>query len=108
VEAFPRELRFYELANGVVPVREWLDSLQGTQAYFAIMRQLDKAELGNFGDHRAVGGGVTEMRINFGPGYRVYFGQHGMQLVILLVGGSKATQDGDIVTAKDYWRDFNA
>lgn len=63
-------------------------------------------EGGNLGDHKAVGGGVLEARLMFGPGYRIYFAREGATLVLLLVGGSKATQVRDIRTAQRYWRDY--
>lgn len=57
-------------------------------------------------DHKGVGAGVYEYRIDFGPGYRIYFGKDGDQLVILLAGGTKKRQDADIRTAKEHWRDY--
>ncbi len=63
-------------------------------------------ETGNLGDHKGVGGGVQEARVMFGPGYRLYFGQDGATLVLLLVGGSKGTQAKDIRRAQQYWRDY--
>ena len=63
-------------------------------------------ETGNLGGHKGVGGGVLEARVMFGPGYRIYFGQDGATLVLLLVGGSKGTQAKDIRRAQQYWRDY--
>jgi len=63
---------------------------------------------GNLGDCRSVGEGVMELRIDYGPGYRVYFGQIGREIVILLCGGSKQTQSWDIIKAKSYWRDYRS
>jgi putative addiction module killer protein len=63
-------------------------------------------ELGNFSNVRGVGGGVFECRIDFGPGYRVYFGKDGETLVILLGGGTKKRQDRDIATARERWSDY--
>jgi putative addiction module killer protein len=62
--------------------------------------------LGNFGDYKAVGDGVCELRIDYGPGYRVYFGRDGAEIVILLIGGDKRNQHRDIETAKEYWADY--
>jgi putative addiction module killer protein len=62
---------------------------------------------GNFGDCEPVGDGVSELKIHFGPGYRVYFGQDGND-VILLLGGEKKAQSANIKTAKEYWKDYNA
>jgi len=68
--------------------------------------ELTRIKLGNLGDHRSVGEGVTELKIAFGPGYRVYFGQEGEEIVVLLIGGDKSTQDDDIKTAKRYWESY--
>ena len=72
------------------------------------MTRLDRVEQGNLGKHHSVGEGVSELVIDFGPGYRVYFGQDGMDLVILLIGGDKSSQQQDIQTARKYWREYNA
>lgn len=78
---------------------EWFASLRDRQARSRIQARIDRAEIGNFGDCRPVGNGVSEMRIHYGPGFRVYFIQRGKALVILLAGGDKQTQDQDIATA---------
>jgi len=72
------------------------------------MSRLDRVEGGNLGVHRSVGDGVTELVIDFGPGYRIYFGQDGMELIVLLAGGEKKSQQADIERAKRYWRNYNA
>ena len=108
MEAIPREIFFFETKDGKTPARDWLDRIAGQPAYNRIMARLDRVEEGNFGEHRPVGEGVSELVINFGPGYRVYYGLDGGEIVILLVAGSKATQPKDITTAKDYWRQYNA
>ena len=77
----------------------WLNQLKDKQAVIRIQMRIDRAELGNFGDVKPVAEGVSEMRIDFGPGYRIYFVQRGIEVVILLAGGSKATQDRDIKMA---------
>ncbi len=63
-------------------------------------------EDGNLGDCSVVGAGVYEMRIHFGPGYRVYFGQEGTHIIVLLCGGDKSTQAKDIKRAQEYWADY--
>jgi putative addiction module killer protein len=108
VEAKPQEILFYECEDGRVPCREWLDSLEGRAIEDIVMTRLDRVERGNFGDHHSVGEGVMELVIDFGPGYRVYYGQDGKNLVILLIGGDKSSQRTDIKTAKGYWRNYNA
>jgi putative addiction module killer protein len=69
--------------------------------------RVDRAEDGNFGDFKAVGEGVLELRIDFGTGYRIYCAEDGDDLV-LLTGGTKESQQSDIATAKEYWSDYNA
>lgn len=68
--------------------------------------RLNRIRLGNFGDCKGVGGGVEELRIDFGPGYRVYFGREGSFVVILLCGGDKRSQARDILIAQQYWREY--
>jgi putative addiction module killer protein len=81
---------------------------QEAPLYSRVMARLERVELGNLGDHRGVGDGVFELKIDFGPGYRVYFGLDGSELVVLLIGGAKKTQRRDIEIAKQYWRNYNA
>ena len=78
----------------------WASSLKDRRALAYVNARVLRLALGNVGDSKAVGGGVSEMRIHYGPGYRVYFMRHGNRLVVLLVGGTKKTQQGDILTAK--------
>lgn len=79
---------------------DWLGSLRDRRAMARIVDRLKRASNGNFGDHKSVQGGVFEMRIDYGPGYRVYYFQRGKELVILLCGGDKQTQKADIAQAK--------
>jgi putative addiction module killer protein len=67
---------------------------------------MDRLEQGNLGDCKPVGQGVLEIRIDIGPGYRVYFGEDGPVVILLLIGGDKSTQDKDIKTAKRYWQQY--
>jgi putative addiction module killer protein len=77
----------------------WYQSLRDRQAARRIQVRIDRAEEGNFGDCQPVGDGVSEMRIHHGPGYRVYFMQRGLEIVILLAGNDKSTQRQDIEAA---------
>jgi putative addiction module killer protein len=108
VEAKPRKRRLYQAEDGLVPFEKWFNSLRrAPEARARILVRLDRAEQGNFGDDRSVGEGVRELRIDFGPGYRVYLGVDGDEIV-LLWGGSKKTQSADIRKAQEFWRDYNA
>jgi putative addiction module killer protein len=79
----------------------WFESLKDRRAKARIQARIDRLELGNFGDVAPVGEGVSELRIHYGPGYRVYFAKRGQVVVILLSGGDKSTQDTDIQSAKE-------
>ena len=79
--------------------RDWLRELADLQARIQIIRRIDRAEAGNLGDVAPVGEGVSEMRIHYGPGYRVYYVQRGREIILLLSGGKKSSQTRDIRTA---------
>ncbi|MBS0556224.1 MAG: type II toxin-antitoxin system RelE/ParE family toxin [Proteobacteria bacterium] len=79
----------------------WFSRLKDRQAKVRIQARLDRVEDGNFGDHKSVGGGISELRIAYGPGYRLYYVVRDLEIVILLVGGDKSTQGADIATAMD-------
>ena len=83
---------------------QWFSSLRDRQTARRIQARIDRAEDGNFGDHKSVGEGVFEMRIHHGPGYRVYFTLRGLEVVILLIAGDKSTQVKDIQIAQDMAR----
>ncbi len=84
-----------------------MDTLEGRDIHGIVMTRLDRVEKGNLGDCHSVGKGVSELRIDVGPGYRVYFGQD-HDLVILLGGGAKSTQTRDIKGAQKRWEEYNA
>jgi putative addiction module killer protein len=108
MEVQPREIQRYTTPDGKVPFSEWLDSLRDLKAKFKIDGRLDRVQEGNLGDYRSVGEGVCELRINYGPGYRVYFGQVEETIVLLLIGGNKSTQEQDIRKAQKYWTDYRS
>ena len=100
------ELFRYQRVDGREPFTEWLTALRDKAVQARIRVRLRRLETDNFGDAPPVGDGVRELRIHVGPGYRVYFGQHGSALVILLCGGDKASQASDIRRAKAFWREW--
>lgn len=79
---------------------EWFDALRDQTAKNKIRIRIDRIELGNLGDHHTVGDEVSELRITYGPGYRLYYVIRGRMIIILLCGGDKGTQEKDIKTAK--------
>lgn len=102
----PKQILVYADALGQEPFSQWLTSLRDTVGRKRILSRLRRLEQGNYGDCKALGGGVYELRLFFGPGYRVYFGENGPKLVILLCGGDKSTQSRDITTAQEYWKEY--
>ena len=108
MEVQPREIQRYTTLDGKVPYDEWFQSLRDINAQAKIISRLNRIANGNLGDYRSVGEGVCELKINYGPGYRIYFGQIGSTIVILLCGGDKSTQDKDIIQAKEYWTNYRS
>lgn len=102
------ELRLYQSAAGVRPFDGWLNALADRRARAKIDARLSRVLGGNFGDVGPVGDGVSELRIDWGPGYRVYFARVGQTIVLLLCGGDKRTQQKDIARAKAYFKDYKA
>jgi putative addiction module killer protein len=100
------EIRHYLTASGRDPYQEWLNQLKDLTARVAIQRRVDRVVAGNFGEHKFLQEGVWELKIDLGPGYRVYYAQARAAVVLLLGGGSKRTQAADIATAVRYWRDY--
>ena len=100
--------REYSTAGGKIPLSIWLDGLRDKAARARILARLDRLSVGLPGDWRSVGNGVRELRIDHGPGYRVYYGQDGATLILLLCGGDKRSQAEDIEKAHGYWKDYKA
>ena len=102
------EVRHYITPEGTDPTQTWLSSLRDVVARVALVKRLNRLEQGNFGDHKYCRGGVWELRVDVGPGYRVYYAQAGKQLVLLLCGGSKSSQQVDISRACEFWQDWKS
>jgi putative addiction module killer protein len=100
------KLRYYQAADGRQPFVEWLAALADREARARIQARLDVVAAGSFGDVEPVGEGVLELRVHWGPGYRIYFARIGGVVVLLLCGGDKRTQHKDIEDAKSYFNDF--
>jgi putative addiction module killer protein len=100
------EVRQYRTVEGRTPIAEWLDGLRDLGGRGRIVAHLDRLSVGLKGDWRSVGNGVYELRIDAGPGYRVYYAQDGNAVILLLCGGDKRTQVRDIGRAYAYWEDY--
>ena len=98
-------VREFVSSDGRVPFREWLARLDVTIRARIQVRIL-RFESGNLGDYKSVGNGVWEARLLFGSGYRLYFGKDGNKIIVLLVGGDKASQSRDIKFAQRYWNEY--
>lgn len=101
-----KELRIYRTKDGKEPFIEWLKSLKDVTGRANINNRLNRAVVGNYGDCEPVGEGVYELKVHYGPGYRVYFSEQDNTIILLLLGGSKGTQSKDIKKAKQHWAEF--
>lgn len=103
MEAHERQvLYFVPRGRAVAPFKVWREGIADLRAKLAVTARIARLRSGNFGDSRPIGGGASENRINFGPGYRIYYGLDGLD-IILLIGGDKSTQRADIERAKSFW-----
>ena len=102
------EIREYVTRDGKAVFINWWKKLGDQRAREKIQIQLDRLESGNTGDCKSLGDGLHELRIHYGPGYRVYFGNTGKHIILLLCGGNKASQQQDIKRARKYWRDYRS
>ena len=100
------EVRHYLTKSQKDIFMEWRRKLRDTNARIAVDRRISRLELGNFGDHKFCRDGVWELRIDVGPGYRVYYAIAGSQIILLPSGGHKRTQDADIDRACEFWQDW--
>lgn len=105
-ETKARNVIVYADSGGKEPFTKWLKGLRDPITRRRILQRITRVKSGNFGDYKSLKDGVSELRLSFGAGYRVYYGEEGETLVILLSGGDKSTQKQDIETAKDYWKEY--
>ena len=105
MEPMPRIVKMYVASNGDCPFRDFLDDLEHQAAFGYITARIARLRQGAFGDWKSLGDGMGELRVHHGPGYRIYFGIDGEQLV-LLCGGKKNRQKRDIAAANRFWRHY--
>ena len=98
-------VEYYVASDGSTPYFDWLVSLPDSKTGARIAARVDRIEDGNFGDHKSIGTGLWELRLDFGPGYRVYYVRTGLTIVVILGGGRKSTQRKDILNARRYARE---
>jgi putative addiction module killer protein len=99
-------IKVYELPNGNQPFTDWLNSVKDRTIKKRIIDRLDRIRFNNFGDFKSVGDDVCELRLPFGAGYRIYYGQLEDIFILLLCDGDKSTQTRDIEKAKDYFKEY--
>jgi len=104
----PRTVIFYSKQNGDEPFSDWLLKLRDAVVRRRVLARLRRLEQGHYGDCKYLQCGIFELRLFFGSGYRVYFAEDQQSIILLLTGGSKATQKKDIVTAIGYWQGYQA
>ncbi len=105
METKKRIIKEYVTKEGKNLYRDWFDSLKNVRTQVKIDVRLIRVRLGNFGDAQSVGKGVYELRFHFGPGYRIYYGLDGNEIVLLLCAGNKSSQKKDIKKAHIYWEE---
>lgn len=101
-----KQVIFYQDAAGKEPFNDWLRSLRDPRTRRRILSRLLRVASGNYGDYKSLKDGVFELRLVFSSGYRVYFGEDGDTIVVILCGGDKGSQAQDIARAKAYWKEY--
>jgi putative addiction module killer protein len=100
------EIKLLATEDGRSPFEVWYNAIRDNQVRARIRSRITRIRAGNFGDCKSVGEGVNELRLDFGPGYRIYYSVANQTVVILLVGGDKATQDKDIANARKLCQEY--
>lgn len=101
-----KTIAIYETQDGFRPFKKWLDSIRDKITVARINARLTRVGIGNIGDTKPVGGGVMELKLSFGSGFRIYYGLDGDSLIVLLMGGDKSSQKKDIKLAHNFWNDY--
>jgi putative addiction module killer protein len=99
-------LRYYTTISGKIPFLDWMKSIKDSTVRYRIRTRMDRVEIGHYGEYRVLSDGVCELKIDIGPGYRIYFAEQNNNIIILLCGGDKRHQTKDIRTAKMYWKEL--
>lgn len=102
----PKRVIVYATPSAKEPFTDWLNGLRDVMGRKRILARVSRLQQGNYGDCQPVREGVSELRMFFGSGYRVYFGERGNDVIILLCGGDKSSQNKDIQQAKAYWKEY--
>jgi len=101
-------LEVYETSAGKRPFEIWLKGIKEVRTRAQILTRLDRLRLGNFGDSKTIQDGVSELRLHYGPGIRVYYGRIGNKVILLLCGGDKGSQEKDIAKARECLKDYES
>lgn len=101
-----RQVELYKTEKGEIPYEIWFDRLRDSRIRSQIMARITRLRTGNLGRYKSVGGGVIELALDFGPGYRIYIGQVGAAITLILCAGDKGAQERDIAAAKNHWADY--
>lgn len=96
----------YVTPNGEAPYSNWLNLLKDKKGKAIIISHVDRMEIGHFGDSKVLGDGIVELRIHYGPGYRIYYAREDKKIFLLLCAGDKSSQSKDIKQAKKYWKQY--
>ena len=103
-----KQIELYMTEDGEIPFEDWFDGLRDAKTRARIKARIARLRTGSWGQYKPVGEGVTEFILDFGPGYRIYAGQIGSVILLLLCGGDKSTRLRDIATAKAHWSSYHA
>ena len=102
------EIEIYKTSSGKYPFDAWFENLREIRTRAKILIRLDRLKLGNFGDCKTISNGLSELRIHYGPGIRIYYSKIGSKIILLLIGGDKGSQINDIKKAKEYLIDYKS